>query len=230
MAELLHAIIQSKADEVLAILKNAWRQDEETALVLPEIFEKVIKSSKKGPIGLSINEIVMLGNHIEYTHLSSSTVQNWVKRDIRQLIGTPRHGKKYTVEQAAILLIVEDLKASLDFESIRKILHLIFNNPDDRSDDLIDPVHFYLAYTTIFEKLHHEHLSFNSDMVPIHQKIDQFILNEAKLITKTFTHLTEQQKEIVQKITLTAVYTVISTYYQHITKYTWDGGTGPLSQ
>jgi hypothetical protein len=218
MADVLHAIIQSKADEVQTILKKAWSLDGENAFVMPEIFEKVIKSCQKGPIGLSINEIVMLGNHIEFTHLSSSAVQNWIKRDMRELIGSPQHGKKYTVEQAAILLIVEDLKASLDFLSIRKILHLIFNNPADRSDDLIDPVHFYAAYAGIFEKLHHEHIPFNLEMVPIHQKINQFIGNEAELLISQFTFLKDKEKEIVQTMMITAVNTVISAYYQHTTK------------
>jgi hypothetical protein len=218
MADLLHAIIQSKAGEVQSILEKAWQLKREDAFVLPEIFEKVMKSSKKGPIGLSINEIVMLGNHIEFTHLSSSAVQNWIKRDMRELIGSPQHGKKYTLEQAAILLIVEDLKASLDFDSIRKVLNLIFNNPADRSDDLIDPVHFYLAYATVFEKLHHEHIQWNQTIVPIHEKINQFICNEAEILINTFTFLNETEKEIVQTMIITAVNTVISAYYQHITK------------
>src|SRR5690606_37876718 len=70
--------------------------------------------------GLSLNEIVALGNQIEYTHISVTSVQNWVKRDIKDHIGTPRIGRKYSLDQAALLFIVEDLKTTLDFQSIHK--------------------------------------------------------------------------------------------------------------
>ncbi len=61
--------------------------------------------------------------------------------------------EKYSIEQAALLFIVEDLKTALDFESIRKLLRLIVNDPADRSDDLINPVHLYVAYSSLFEEL-----------------------------------------------------------------------------
>ena len=80
-------------------------------------------------------------------------MQNWVKRDIKEMIGSPQKGKKYSIEQAALLFIVEDLKTALDFESIRKLLRLIVNDPADRSDDLINPVHLYGAYSSLFEEL-----------------------------------------------------------------------------
>ena len=39
-------------------------------------------------------------------------MQNWVKRDIKEMIGSPQK-KKYSIEQAALLFIVEDLKQHL---------------------------------------------------------------------------------------------------------------------
>jgi RNase P protein component len=205
-------------EESRSIRGKAWFTHEENTIVLPEMIEKVIKNSQRGQIGFSINEIVTLGNHIEFTNLSSAAVQNWVKRDVRELIGSPQHGKKYTAEQAAILFIVKDLKASLDFESIRKILSLIFNNPADRSDDIIDPVHFYAAYASIFEKLHHEQILLNNEKIHIHKEVEQFIYKEAQLQMETFNTLRKEEVEIVQNMIITAVNTVIAAYYQHITK------------
>ena len=80
-------------------------------------------------------------------------MQNWVKRDIKRNDWLSSKGKKYSIEQAALLFIVEDLKTALDFESIRKLLRLIVNDPADRSDDLINPVHLYVAYSSLFEEL-----------------------------------------------------------------------------
>ena len=70
--------------------------------------------------------------------------------------------KKYSIEQAALLFIVEDLKTALDFESIRKLLRLIVNDPADRSDDLINPVHLYGAYSSLFEELNRDCLQLNA--------------------------------------------------------------------
>jgi hypothetical protein len=119
---------------------------------LPPIFERIIQM-KGTDKGLSLNEIVALGNQIEYTQISATSVQNWVKRDIKDHIGAPRIGRKYSVDQAAMLFIVEDIKTTLDFHSIRKLFSFVFNNPNDDSDDLISPVELFQLYSTIFEEL-----------------------------------------------------------------------------
>src|SRR5581483_9440841 len=104
-------------------------------------------------IGFSLNEIGALGNQIEHTSFSVTALQNWVKRDLKDMIGAPQRGKKYSIEQAALLFIVEDLKTALDFDSIRKLLSLIVNDPSDRDDDLISPIRLYAAYSSLFEAL-----------------------------------------------------------------------------
>jgi hypothetical protein len=180
---------------------------------MPPIFEKLLKTTSP-IIGFSINQIVELGNQIEFTHLTPTAVQNWVKREVKQLIGSPRLGKKYTVEQAATLLIVEDLKASLDFESIGKILALLFNNPEDREDDVIDPLRFYHAYATIFEKAYHQNLAEEN----MHQNMDQFIQKEALNLVETFEELSREQKNMVSSILLTASLSVFSAYYKTLTR------------
>ncbi|OLS37228.1 DUF1836 domain-containing protein [Bacillus sp. MRMR6] len=178
---------------------------------MPPIFEKLLKTNSP-IIGLSINQIVELGNQIEFTHLTPTAVQNWVKREVKQLIGSPQLGKKYTVEQAATLFIVEDLKASLDFDSIGKILALLFNNPEDREDDVIDPLRFYHAYATIFEKIYY-HSGEN-----MHQNMDQFIQKEALKLVETFEELSREQKNMVSSILLTASLSVFSAYYKTLTR------------
>lgn len=218
MADFLLCFTERQEERRISILEKVWLNKEEKNSPVPDIFIKAIKNSQKGPIGFSINEIVTLSNHIEFTNFSSTAVQNWVKREMRELIGSPQHGKKYTVEQAAILLIVEDLKASLDLDSIRQILTLIFNNPADRSDDIIGPVHFYAGYASIFEKLHHENILLAKNKDSIHHEIEQFILQEAQSVMELYKSLNEQEAKIVQNMIITAVYTVISAYYQDLTK------------
>jgi hypothetical protein len=204
------------------ILQNAWAAAHEKSgksmeafldTKMPAIFEKLLRADLR-KIGFSINEIVALGNQIEFTNLSSTAVQNWVKRDVKELIGSPQLGKKYSVDQAAMLFIVEDLKATLDFDSIRKILALLFNDLDDRTDDVIEPISFYSAYAAIFEKAHHQNIVGES----MHEQIEKCIKKEALRTLENFQDLTDQQKDIVSIILVTASLTVLSAYYKSLTK------------
>ncbi len=160
------------------------------------------------PLGLSLNEIVQLGNQVQFSHLSPTAVQNWVKRDVKDLIGTPRQGKKYTVEQAATLFIVEDLKASLDFDSIRRILKLVFNNPSDHSDDIVDPLELYSAYGAIFDEI-----------VQLEDgNIEKLVQDKAHLKLSRFPGLNLEERKMVEHVMATAVFTVFTARYQSFVK------------
>lgn len=225
MAELLLSLRGNNNKNPLDVLQETWTSSykkENTTFTdfisteLPPIIEKLIKQ-EKNKAGFSINEIVSLGNQIEFTHLSSSAVQNWVKRDVKELIGSPQLGKKYTVEQAAILFIVEDLKVSLDFQSIRKILTLIFKNPANRYDDIIDPIEFYFAYASIFEKIHHTEFQHMLHQKPLNEQIEQYIKAESVACIQYFSKLNKEHEEMVTNVLIIACTTVQSSYLQSIT-------------
>ncbi|MFP3471331.1 hypothetical protein R0J90_14920, partial [Micrococcus sp. SIMBA_144] len=86
MAHLLLSLNGINSRTPQGALHDAWgdlhKEDE-----LPPIIQKILKPAK-GEIGFSLNEIVSLGNLIEFTNFPQSTVQNWVKRDVRGLIGS----------------------------------------------------------------------------------------------------------------------------------------------
>jgi Domain of unknown function (DUF1836) len=224
MAELLFALRGEREKNPKAVLLEAWKSGHLTNIYgkkleifietdMPAIFEKIMRQNSPVP-GFSVNEIVSLGNQIEYTNLSSTAVQNWVKREMRELVGTPQAGKKYTIDQTAILFIVEDLKSALDFGSIRKILTLLFNNPEDRTDDVIDPIIFYAGYAGIFEKVHPQKLVEGT----AHFQVEQEIRRESEAAVEGFTDLTGPQKELVSNVLTTAVLTVLSAYYKTLTR------------
>ncbi|EPE61468.1 hypothetical protein L479_02159 [Exiguobacterium sp. S17] len=96
--------------------------------------------------GLSINQIVALANTLTGEHLSATTIQNWTKREVRKIIGVPRVGKKYSLQQATIIYLLDDLKHLFSLEETSSLLALIFNNPDRDEDDLISPIDFYRLY------------------------------------------------------------------------------------
>ncbi len=194
------------------ILTSAWNRSGYTGEMnemaeLPSIFRKLHKASE-GAFGLSINEIVSLGNQLEYATFRSTAVQNWVKRDIKDWIGAPQLGKKYAIEQAAILFIVEDLKNSHDFESIRLLLRYAFNNPADRNDDLIDPLVFYTAYSQLFEAIH-------TEVNPSRESIEK----KAKHLSSVFDNLTTKQLEDIKMLVMSAALSVQAAYYQTLSKY-----------
>ncbi len=125
MVRLLYSLKGQGEHSPLDILVQSANMSAEKAanhLEIPEFLTRYERKKQKKEYGLSTNEIVELGNLCELTSLKSTAIQNWVKRDIKDLIGHPELGKKYSIEQAVILLIVRDLKSIYDFEHIRAIL------------------------------------------------------------------------------------------------------------
>jgi hypothetical protein len=147
MGRLLLSLKGESEQSPLDLLEEIGVPLKESMSALPDF----IRNHKPFPRGLSTNEIVSLAKLCELTSLKSTSIQNWIKRDIKELIGAPELGKKYSIEQAAILLIVRDLKSVFDFDTIRQLLMTLFNTLTDRSDDLISPLAYYKAYGEILE-------------------------------------------------------------------------------
>jgi hypothetical protein len=218
MADLLLSLSGINSRSPIKVLQDAWMNLHKEN-DLPPIIQKILKPAK-GETGFSLNEIVSLGNLIEFTNFPQSTVQNWVKRDVKGLIGSPQLGKKYTIEQAAMLFIVEDLKATLDFESIRKILVLVFNNIEDRTDDIVNPTDLYLAYASVFDQIHHQSLPTmkSSASGSVNELIDQFIHQECITMLSSLNGIKEENLKIVLNVLIISVLTVQAGYYQAATK------------
>ncbi|MGF9710697.1 MULTISPECIES: DUF1836 domain-containing protein [Paenibacillus] len=235
MAALLMSLQGISCKTPLAVLQEAWVKSHRAEIQggksfgafistsLPPIFEKIIKTKVQND-GFSLTEIVSLGNQIEYTHFSITTVQNWVKRDFKDLIGSPQVGKKYSIKQTAVLFIIDDLKATLDFESIRKLLTLLFQSPDEDSDDLISPLQLYALYSSIFEEMDQ-----NNDQVldlsghDIGRRnhdhmLEQLIKQRADDFTDSLDGLSEEQKEAVSNTIFIAMVSVQTTYFQSLAR------------
>lgn len=235
MAALLLSLQGNSGKTPLTILQEAWAKSNEADIKdgrtsgaflstsLPPIFEKLIKAGGTDS-GLSLNEIVSLGNQIEYTNFSITSVQNWVKRDIKSLLGSPHLGKKYSIEQAAVLFIVEDLKSTLDFDSIRKLLHLIFNDPQDLHNDWISPVLLYSAYSSLYEEIDKN----NDQVLDVHGHspgsrnhdhiMEGIIKNKADDYVRGLKHLNKEQQDTVSRILVIALVSAQTCYFQALAK------------
>jgi hypothetical protein len=237
MATLLKALKGENANRNCAdILKEAWfkryknlsEKDATKAFMstsLPTIFETLIKKQDK-EAALSLNEIVLLGNQIEHTDLSLSTVQNWVKRDAKDLIGSPAMGKKYSIDQATILFIIDDLKNVLDFNSIRPVLNLMFRDPANPNDDLIDPITIFSAYSSIFEDLdpdgdqmiEAEEVDPQLAIVNKEKTLEVLIEKRATEFVNTIEGLTDEQKQIVQNTIVMLTLTIQISFLKSLAK------------
>lgn len=235
MAALLMSLQGLSCKMPLAVLQEAWVRSHQNEIKdgksfaafistsLPPIFEKIIKTKSQSD-GFSLTEIVSLGNQIEYTHFSITTVQNWVKRDFKDLIGSPQLGKKYSIKQTAVLFIIEDLKATLDFESIRKLLTLVFHKPDDDTDDLISPLRLYSLYSSIFEEMDQNNdqvldLSGHDIGIRNHDHmLEQLIKQKADQFADSLEGLSEDQKEAVSNTIFIAMVSVQTTYFQSLAR------------
>ncbi|SDD99352.1 protein of unknown function [Paenibacillus sp. UNCCL117] len=234
MSSLLISLQGRSPKKPIAILQEAWSKHHQhelrqgaslTAFLstrLPGVFEKLLKTDRID--GLSLQEIVALGNQIEYTNYSITSVQNWVKRDFKEFLGAPQAGKKYSLQQAALLFIIEDLKGNLDFESIRSLFHIIFRKPEVEHDDLIRPLDLYVAYTHLFEELDQN----NDQMLDVqgHEegKRNHDVLMENMLRIRSdqyvgqLAELTPEQREAVRNVVFIAMVSIQTAYFHSLAR------------
>jgi len=234
MSELLGGIAYTGTKSPLVILQQAWAKTHtaekssgkmlgafvETSL--PPIFEKLIKMTAHSS-GFSLNEIIALGNQIEYSHYSITSVQNWVKRDFKDLISVPDHGKKYSIDQAALIFMIDDLKATLDFDSIRKLLIIVFSLSETKAR-FVSPLQIYTAYTSIFEQLDknndqvldlsgHESGKRNQDHI-----LENMIKQKADEYAASLVEVTEREREAISNLVFIAMLSVQTSYFQSMAK------------
>lgn len=234
MSSLLLSLTGMSDRKPLNILQEAWTKfhlkevQEGTSLPaflstdVPPIFQKIIKDGSVK--GFSLTEIASLGHLIEYSTLSVTAMQNWVKRDFKEYLGAPKEGKKYSVNQAALLFIIDDLKAALNFESIRQLFQLMFLKPDRDDDDLLEPAKLYFAYAGLFEEIK------SNPTIQFQCKVDQglykeyswkeenFLRGSTDKVINRLTHLTRSQRESVRNILLIATISVQTCYFQSLAR------------
>ena len=89
--------------------------------------------------GLTLSQVCALSG------LEPSTIQNWIKR------GFVPHPdcKKYRERHLARILLIADLRDSLQIDRIGELLHYINGDTDDESDDIISEENLYDLFREI---------------------------------------------------------------------------------
>lgn len=148
--------------------------------------------------GFSLHEIADLGGLLEFSTLSASAMQNWVKRDFKPYFQCPGAGKKYSLEQTAMLLMIDDLKANLDFDSIRRLFAIMFQSSS------LSPLSIFAFYSGMYEELNRQKAwdSLHTEL------LEKTVREQAAKTASTVTDLTAEQKEAVRNILFVAVISV----------------------
>lgn len=207
MSQLLHALKRDEDLSPIAVIQSNISPEMEDDI--PDFLYKFEKRKGKKDFGLSTNEIVTLSTICELTSLKSTSIQNWIKRDIKELIGSPEFGKKYSIEQTALLFIVKDLKAVFDFETIRQMLTKVFNTLSDRSDDLISPLQFFQLYAKTLENI-----GFGSIHISKASSLEHMIEEEVKRVTEHALPIKETDRKVISHILVVTVMSVLSFHLQ----------------
>lgn len=208
MANLLLSLYGTSAKPPLHIIQEIWRTrhlremeqgNSMSAFIsmnLSTVFERIIKSDVNA--AFSIHDIVSLGSQIEYTHFSVTSVQNWVKRDFKDFIGLAKEGKKYSLQQVALFFIIEDLRSTLDYESIRKLFEIVFGGNGLNRKAMIQPLEFYAAYADLFEDLDERYKHLFNERGDTINKWDHLINEVSKEYVASKDELSEDQKAALQ--------------------------------
>lgn len=238
MAAFLKSLMGECDRSPLTVLQEAWIRTHQTHMetgnsfsallstLLPQAFEKLVKGQRLN--GFSLHDIVSLGNLIEYTNFSITSMQNWVKRDFKAYLGTPKSGKKYSLEQTVMLFMIEDLKSSLDFESIRRLFEIIFKTSEDKPAYLLQPIELYEAYSTMFEELDE-----NNDQlldVAIHdtslrnqdELIEQRIVQKTENFAKSLQQLSNEEREAVRNVLIISLISVQTAFFHSLSRRYWN--------
>lgn len=231
MANLLLSLNGRSGLSPIQIVQDAWKKEHRDQVNSgkalpaflstdwPAVLEKLIKG--QGIKGVSLQEAAALGGRIEFSSLSITAMQNWVKRDFKPFFESPKAGKKYSLEQAALLFIIDDLKASLDFESIRKLFERLFRMSEDGSSScnpLLGPLEFYRAYSSLFEEMDADGdgiLDSGPGLIGADnsEALELRVREAAGRLVNRLVGLQPMEKEMLGNMLLIAVFSVQAAYF-----------------
>lgn len=96
---------------------------------------------------MMLAQVVEVAQRFSLDDINSTQIQNWVRR---KYLPHPQ-GRKYSREQLANILLLNDLRNILTLEEASQLLEYVNLSLDDSSDDRIDPAKLYRYYSEIFD-------------------------------------------------------------------------------
>ncbi|MFF2886792.1 DUF1836 domain-containing protein [Paenibacillus sp. NPDC057967] len=216
LADVLRSLEEHGGKKPSDILRHAWTRNGQgvggnemrgmlPGSPLPPIAEKLMRCKERR--GFSLHEIAELGHLLEFSTLSVTSMQNWVKRDFKIYFHPPQAGKKYSLDQTALLLMIDDLKANLDFESIRRLFAMLFSDciaAGKPGLDGLTPLSLFERYTSLYQALDRRKLwdSMNEE------QLEQVVWEEAAKLAEAVSSLSVDQRAALHTVLFVAVISI----------------------
>jgi hypothetical protein len=108
---------------------------------------------------LFLSQVIdFLNDKFEDEKYTSNIVQNYIKGEV---ISKPDDGKKrgYKKDHLAQLVLLSYMRPILTTEEIKKVFHLVFNDINNRNDDIISWENAYKIFSHIQEEVFKDFLS-----------------------------------------------------------------------
>lgn len=96
---------------------------------------------------MMLSQVVEVARRVSHNDINNTHIQNWVRREY---LPHPQK-KKYTREQVANILLLNDLRNILSLEDASQLLSFVNLNLSDNTDDRINPAKLYRYYSEIFD-------------------------------------------------------------------------------
>lgn len=227
--QLLMALELGEPGKLSDIMQRAWAARSQTKRAgehpvlsepLPPIAMKLMKSG--GRRGLSLHEVAELGQLVEFASPSSTSMQNWVKRDFKSFFVCPQAGKKYSPGQAALLYMIDDLKSSLDFDSLRGLFGILFGKPEgghaaaptEKPKPIITPIALYACYAELYEEIK----SLGRQGSRSGDQLEEAVRIRADKTAAQLSLRTKLEREALRNMLLVAVISVHTAYCQTLAR------------
>lgn len=97
---------------------------------------------------MMLSQVVEVAKMVSQNDINPTHVQNWVRR---KYLPNPQK-KKYSREQVANILLINDLRNILSLEETSSLLGFVNQTLADNSDDRINPAKLYRYYSEIFDR------------------------------------------------------------------------------
>ncbi|MEL1136497.1 DUF1836 domain-containing protein [Desulfitobacterium sp. THU1] len=96
---------------------------------------------------MMLSQVVEVAQRVSHNDINNTHIQNWVRREY---LPHPQK-KKYTREQVANILLLNDLRNILSLEDASQLLRFVNLDLSDNTDDRINPAKLYRYYSEIFD-------------------------------------------------------------------------------
>lgn len=120
---------------------------------------------------MMLSQVVEVAQLVSQNDINNTHVQNWVRR---KYIPSPLR-KKYSREQVANILLINDLRNILPLEEISQLLGFVNENLLDSQDDRINPTKLYHYYAAVFDNMR---LDWQKSLHELQMEVEKTIAEE----------------------------------------------------